>query len=173
MKKLPKVPINGLSKEQQEIFKQFPNDVAQWKEFLQKLGLIVVSLDTYDYPEGYKENLSITYDYDQGFQANLTLGKAIETNLILTAGGFVTAVQFLENKYWPDCLDGTTPPPFLCINFYAKDKAEISFHSSSVGTPLFEYNIYVPFMGTWNEVADVLIRIQKEIADNLKVEKVK
>lgn len=176
MKNLPKVPTIGLSKEQQEIFKQFPNDVAEWKEFLQKLGLTVVSLDTYDYPEGYDEDLCISYNYDQAFQAGFTLGTAIEKNLIITAAGFVTAVQFAENRYWPDCF-GNKTPPYLQVDFYPGDKAEITLcgdneRGTSLCKMLKDDDTFF-FPGTWNETANVLIKIQKEIADNLKIEKIK
>lgn len=173
MKKPPKVT---LSKQQLAILNQFPKEVNKWKKFLKGLGFKVITLDTYD-PSiwGYNNDSNIVFE--GGFDGAITPNEGVRRGLIITSGSFVTAEQFLANKYWPDVYRDELPN-YLEVDFFTKDRAEIVL-GCGIGDELFDSEKYLTekwsshsltkdtFRGTWQEVAERLLAIKAEMATNL------
>ncbi len=171
MNDLPTPPENTLSEEQKKIFKNLGHQIEPWKKFLTDLGYKVLNLGTDTYENEAGEGFFYPCRENIVIYGHFTPSEAMEQNTLFCGAGYVTAAQFLEDRYWPDSFNDT--PRYVEFAFNAKNEAFVRIDGNE-GDILFEEENHFKdeegVTGTWDEVAKILMSISKEMAESLKIQ---
>lgn len=163
MKDLKNVPNHLLNDDLKVFVTKFPKQIESWRKFLEKLGFITTTC--------INPNTSSNGDDVIAF-SNLDHEEAFEKSFIIAGVGYVSLQQIAANSLWPDTLPNDDQPSRISVFFFADDKAEVDFISGP-GTLLFEpesyFNDQDSLTGTWDQVAEKLVTMRKEILQKLEL----